>query len=74
MGSNQSLGRTNTPQRALAVYRMTCIGLGYKHERTSLLEEAWKPQNGERHFGKAIEHEHDEGEEDHAKVELALGD
>ena len=42
------------------------------HVRTSLLEEARQPQNGERHLGKTIKHEHDEGEEDNAKVQLAL--
>lgn len=42
------------------------------HARTSLLEEARQPQDGKCHLGKAIKHEHDEGEEDHAKVQLAL--
>ncbi len=39
---------------------------------TSLLVESRQPQDGEGHLCKAIEHEHDEGEEDHAEVELAL--
>ena len=39
---------------------------------TSLLEEAGQPQNGEGHLSKTIKHEHDEGEEDHAEVQLAL--
>lgn len=42
------------------------------HVCTSLLEEARQPQDGEGHLGKTIKHEHDEGEEDHAKVQLAL--
>lgn len=39
---------------------------------TSLLEEAWQPQNGEGHLSEAIKHKHDEGEEDHAEIQLAL--
>ena len=42
------------------------------HVRTSLLEEARQSQDGERHLSKTIKHEHDEGEEDHAKVQLTL--
>ena len=45
-----------------------------KKRPTSLLVESRQPQDGERHLRKAVEHEHDEGEEDHAEVQLALGE
>ena len=48
--------------------------IGVEGMPTSLLIEPWQPQDGEGHLCKAVKHEHDEGEEDHAKVELPLGE
>ena len=45
-----------------------------KKRPTSLLVESRQAQDGEGHLCKAVKHEHDEGEEDHAEVELALGE